>query len=184
MACAIQSQSQLRTGNPSQWNQSVPGQINPTLFSKSRTLSPLMPRTRFESFIVLSARCPDGVLRQYLVRYSLSLGKPLECFLNNQARRSRVDPLSWGQYGGTKDSSYSFQYLRRPGCAAKLLCFHIVSGFESHRLHWKPMPDSGAPIRRRSAKHRRKLQEPGAPELGVAALACTRFRAKLERRRK
>src|SRR5215472_15693175 len=112
---AIQSQSQLRTGNPSQWNQSVPGQINPTLFSKSRTLSPLMPRTRFESFIVLSARCPDGVLRQYLVRYSLSLGKPLECFLNNQARRSRVDPLSWGQYGGTKDSSYSFQYLRRPG---------------------------------------------------------------------
>src|SRR5215467_5058406 len=61
---AMQGQSQLRTGNPSQWNQSVPGQINPTLFSKSRTLSPLISRTRFESFTVLSARCPDGVLRQ------------------------------------------------------------------------------------------------------------------------
>jgi hypothetical protein len=27
----------------------------------------------------------------------------------------------------------SFQYLRRPGCSAKLLCFHIVGGFDPHR---------------------------------------------------
>src|SRR6266576_4884537 len=27
------------------------------------------------------------------------------------------------------------QYLRRPGCTAKLLCFHTAGGFESHRLH-------------------------------------------------
>jgi len=41
-----------------------PARLIPRYSRKSRTLSPLMPRTRFESFIVLSARCPDGVLRQ------------------------------------------------------------------------------------------------------------------------
>src|SRR5258708_10449964 len=29
----------------------------------------------------------------------------------------------------------SFQYHRRPGCAAKLLCFHTAGGFESHLVH-------------------------------------------------
>ena len=28
----------------------------------------------------------------------------------------------------------SFQYLRRPGCTAKLLCFQYIGGFEPHRL--------------------------------------------------
>src|SRR5437016_7195386 len=31
--------------------------------------------------------------------------------------------------------SLSFEYLRRSGCTAKLLCFHTAGGFESHRLH-------------------------------------------------
>ena len=32
----------------------------------------------------------------------------------------------------------SFQFLIRPGCTAKLLCFHTAGGFESHRsLYFK-----------------------------------------------
>jgi hypothetical protein len=38
---------------------------------------------------------------------------------------------------------YSFQYLRRPRCAAKLLCFHIAGGFESHRLRFLFRPRGG-----------------------------------------
>ena len=96
---AIQSQSQLRTGNPSQWNQSVPGQINPTLFSKSRTDS----HSNASSTI-----SPCG-------------------------HESTLFP--GGNKGAVRIPLYSFQYPRRPGCTAKLLCFHIISGFESHRLH-------------------------------------------------
>ena len=40
-----------------------------------------------------------------------------------------------GNKGALRVPLHSFQYLRRPGCAAKLLCYHIVGEFESHRLH-------------------------------------------------
>src|SRR6266404_9511464 len=40
-----------------------------------------------------------------------------------------------GITGALRIPSLSFQYLRRPGCTAKLLSFHIAGGFESHRLH-------------------------------------------------
>ena len=40
-----------------------------------------------------------------------------------------------GNKGALRIPFLSFQYLRRPGCAAQLLCFHIAGGFESHRLH-------------------------------------------------
>ena len=40
-----------------------------------------------------------------------------------------------GNKGALRVPLLSFQYLRRPRCAAKLLCYHIVSEFESHRLH-------------------------------------------------
>src|SRR6266852_3091945 len=43
------------------------------------------------------------------------------------------------RFGGIKGALripfLSFQYLRRPGRTAKLLCFHTAGGFESHRLH-------------------------------------------------
>jgi integrase len=40
-----------------------------------------------------------------------------------------------GNKGALRVPLLSFQYLRRPRCAAKLLCYHIVGEFESHRLH-------------------------------------------------
>jgi cephalosporin-C deacetylase-like acetyl esterase len=40
-----------------------------------------------------------------------------------------------GNKGALRIPSLSFQYLRRPGCTAKLLCFLIAGEFESHRLH-------------------------------------------------
>src|ERR1700745_1735185 len=39
-----------------------------------------------------------------------------------------------GNKGALRVPLLSFQYLRRPRCAAKLLCYHIVGEFESHRL--------------------------------------------------
>src|SRR2546421_4407350 len=36
--------------------------------------------------------------------------------------------------------SLSFQFLGRPGCTAKLLCFLIAGRFESHRLHHLQKP--------------------------------------------
>ena|SRR6266851_5666740 len=38
-----------------------------------------------------------------------------------------------GNKGALRIPSLSFQYLRRPGCTAKLLCFHIAGGFDPHR---------------------------------------------------
>jgi hypothetical protein len=46
----------------------------------------------------------------------------------------QLPSTSRGALRGTKDSFLSFQFLRRPGCTAKLLCYHIVSEFESRRL--------------------------------------------------
>src|SRR6266481_52145 len=40
-----------------------------------------------------------------------------------------------GNKGALRIPFLSFQFLRRPGCIAKLLCFHTAGGFESHRLH-------------------------------------------------
>ena len=40
-----------------------------------------------------------------------------------------------GNKGAIRIPFLSFQFLRRPGCTAKLLCFHTAGGFESHRLH-------------------------------------------------
>src|SRR5712664_1854790 len=40
-----------------------------------------------------------------------------------------------GIKGALRIPLLSFQFLRRSGCTAKLLCFHIAGGFESHRLH-------------------------------------------------
>src|SRR5258708_35823278 len=40
-----------------------------------------------------------------------------------------------GNKGALRIPFLSFQLLRRPGCTAKLLCFHIAGEFESHRLH-------------------------------------------------
>src|SRR6267142_4168391 len=39
-----------------------------------------------------------------------------------------------GNKGALRIPSLSFQLLRRPGCTAKLLCFHIAGGFAPHRL--------------------------------------------------
>jgi len=39
-----------------------------------------------------------------------------------------------GNKGALRIPSLSFQFLRRPGCTAKLLCFLIVGGFECHPL--------------------------------------------------
>src|SRR5712692_7422882 len=40
-------------------------------------------------------------------------------------------------FGGIKGAlripSLSFQYLRRPGCTAKLVCFDTIGGFDPHR---------------------------------------------------
>ena len=41
-----------------------------------------------------------------------------------------------GNKGAVRISSLSFQYLRRPGCTAKLLCFQYSSSFDPHCL-WK-----------------------------------------------
>jgi hypothetical protein len=38
-----------------------------------------------------------------------------------------------GNKGAIRIPFLSFQFLRRPGCTAKLLCFHITSGFDPHR---------------------------------------------------
>jgi hypothetical protein len=47
-----------------------------------------------------------------------------------------------GIFGGIKGAlripSLSFQYPRRPGCTAKLLCFLTHGGFESHLVHQIP----------------------------------------------
>src|SRR5271169_6330210 len=52
---------------------------------------------------------------------------------------ARPPALTSGLFGGVKGAlripSLSFQYPRRPGCTAKLLCFPTRGGFESHRLH-------------------------------------------------
>src|SRR6266852_1009865 len=40
-----------------------------------------------------------------------------------------------GIKGALRIPLLSFQYLRRPGCAAQLLCFHTAGGFAPHRLH-------------------------------------------------
>src|SRR5882762_5144105 len=45
-----------------------------------------------------------------------------------------------GNKGALRIPFLSFQYLRRPGCTAKLLCFQIAGGFESHRLHHLKKP--------------------------------------------
>jgi hypothetical protein len=51
----------------------------------------------------------------------------------------KVAKINWeflrGSKGALRIPSLSFQYLRRPGRTAKLLCFHTAGGFESHRLH-------------------------------------------------
>ena len=39
-----------------------------------------------------------------------------------------------GIKGALRIPSLSFQLLRRPGCTAKLLCFHTVSNFDPHCL--------------------------------------------------
>src|SRR6266852_6589551 len=48
------------------------------------------------------------------------------------------------RFGGIKGALripfLSFQFLRRPGRTAKLLCFHTAGGFESHRLHQIKIP--------------------------------------------
>ena len=50
-----------------------------------------------------------------------------------------VNRLQPGIFGGIQGAIripfLSFQFLRRPGCTAKLLCYHIAGGFESYRLH-------------------------------------------------
>jgi len=38
-----------------------------------------------------------------------------------------------GNKGALRIPSLSFQYLRRPGRTAKLLCFHTVGAFDPHR---------------------------------------------------
>ena len=43
--------------------------------------------------------------------------------------------FSRGNKGALRVPILSFQYLRRLGHAAQLLCFHTAGGFESHRLH-------------------------------------------------
>lgn len=43
-----------------------------------------------------------------------------------------------GNKGALRIPFLSFPYLRRPSCAAKLLCYHTVSGFESHALRHTP----------------------------------------------
>jgi hypothetical protein len=45
------------------------------------------------------------------------------------------DEFLRGNKGALRIPSFSFQLLRRPGCTAQLLCFHIAGEFESHRLH-------------------------------------------------
>ena len=49
--------------------------------------------------------------------------------------RRRNEEFLRGIKGAIRIPLRSFQYLRRPGCTAKLLCLPIASGFESHRLH-------------------------------------------------
>src|SRR6266481_9855529 len=39
-----------------------------------------------------------------------------------------------GNKGAIRIPFLSFQFLRRPGCTAKLLCFHTAGGFESDAL--------------------------------------------------
>ncbi len=39
-----------------------------------------------------------------------------------------------GNKGAIRIPFLSFQYLRRPGCTAKLLCLHIAGGFDPYRL--------------------------------------------------
>jgi hypothetical protein len=51
--------------------------------------------------------------------------------------RWRNEEFLRGIKGATRIPSLSFQSLRRPGCAAKLLCFLNAGEFESHRLHQK-----------------------------------------------
>lgn len=41
--------------------------------------------------------------------------------------------FSRGNKGALRIPIHSFQSLRRPGCSAKLLCFHIAGGFDPHR---------------------------------------------------
>ena len=41
--------------------------------------------------------------------------------------------FSRGIKGALRIPSLSFQYLRRPGCTAKLLYFHTICGFDPHR---------------------------------------------------
>jgi hypothetical protein len=45
--------------------------------------------------------------------------------------------LDFANFKGNKAAlripSHSFQYLRRPGCTAKLLCFQYTSSFDPHR---------------------------------------------------
>ena len=38
-----------------------------------------------------------------------------------------------GIKGALRIPLLSFQFLRRPGCTTKLLCFHIAGGFDPHR---------------------------------------------------
>lgn len=58
------------------------------------------------------------------------------------ARESVLDAyavLDLGHFRGIKGAiripRHSFQYLRRPGCTAQLLCFYIAGRFGPHRLN-------------------------------------------------
>src|SRR5713226_5747956 len=64
-----------------------------------------------------------------------------------------------GNKGALRIPSLSFQYLRRPGCTAKLLCFQYSSSFDPHRPYqnfiiFQRVAENLAPFQRVSSKTR------------------------------
>src|SRR6266481_3630428 len=64
-----------------------------------------------------------------------------------------------GIKGALRVPSVSFQFLRRPGCTAKLLCFRFAGGFDPHRpyqtfITFQRVAENLAPFQRVSSKMR------------------------------
>jgi hypothetical protein len=53
---------------------------------------------------------------------------------DDTATNRNLSLSSGGNKGAVRIPFLSFQYLRRPGRTAKLLCFHTAGGFAPHRL--------------------------------------------------
>jgi hypothetical protein len=79
---------------------------------------------------------------ELLESYVAFLGTVSACLIGDE-RHIPIMKILGGNKGALRVPILSFQYLRRPGRTSKLLCFHTVGSFESHRLPQLFLGESG-----------------------------------------